>query len=282
MCAPTISFLLRGMNEFIQDEVFEELVEEGIEYFVAFGTAFLLLWVVAKPFIKHRKIQEKQRAGPRQWGEEVLWSLVAMIGATMLGLSLLWTETVSPIIDLSRNSWLVGALGFFVMLVVNDTWFYWLHRWLHTNKWAFRKVHWIHHGSRDVTPLAGQRFHPVELFLIPVPSAFLPILFQLSDPWYFASFLFSVLNNIYAHGGFELLPTSWEKIPILRHKTTSLHHNMHHDRVRGNYALYFTWWDKVMGTEFDDYAEVRSALNDRIKGRVPTDPPRAQSLNEAH
>lgn len=262
------------MNEWIQDEIFEELMEEGIEYVIAFGTAFLLLWVVFKPLLRRRKIQETQRAGPRQWGEEVMWSLIAMIGATMLGLSLLWTETVNPVFDLSASPWYVGAIGLFVVLVVNDTWFYWFHRWLHDNQWAYRKIHLIHHGSQDVTPLAGQRFHPVELFLIPLPNAFLPIFFLLGDSWYFAGFAVSLLNNIYAHGGFELLPTFWERIPLLRHKTTSLHHNMHHDRVRGNYALYFTWWDKWMGTEFANYDDVRAELNDRIKRR----PQRAESV----
>jgi ring-1,2-phenylacetyl-CoA epoxidase subunit PaaE len=28
---------------------------------------------------------------------------------------------------------------------------------------------------------------------------------------------------------------------------------MHHQLFNGNYALYFTWWDKWMGTEFKDY-----------------------------
>ncbi len=253
------------MNDFIQDEIFEELIEEAVEYSVVFGGAFLLLWVLAKPLLRHRKIQETQRAGPRQWLDEVWWSLVAAVGSTLLGLSLLWTETVSPVVDLSTSPWFVGALGFFAMLFASDAWFYWFHRWLHTNRWAYRKVHLIHHGSKDVTPLAGQRFHPVELFLIPLPNAILPMVFLLDERWYVAGFVFSLLNNIYAHGGFELLPTFWEKLPILRYKTTSLHHNMHHDRVRGNYALYFTWWDRWMGTEFDDCAEVRSELNERIK-----------------
>jgi sterol desaturase/sphingolipid hydroxylase (fatty acid hydroxylase superfamily) len=33
---------------------------------------------------------------------------------------------------------------------------------------------------------------------------------------------------------------------------------MHHQLFNGNYALYFTWWDKWMGTEFKDY-ETRHA-----------------------
>jgi sterol desaturase/sphingolipid hydroxylase (fatty acid hydroxylase superfamily) len=42
-------------------------------------------------------------------------------------------------------------------------------------------------------------------------------------------------------------------IDVPKLKTTSTHHNMHHQLFNGNYALYFTWWDKWMGTEFKDY-----------------------------
>jgi sterol desaturase/sphingolipid hydroxylase (fatty acid hydroxylase superfamily) len=27
------------------------------------------------------------------------------------------------------------------------------------------------------------------------------------------------------------------------------HHHFHHARNRGNYGLYFSWWDKLCGTE---------------------------------
>lgn len=257
------------MYEFIADELFEESLEEAVEYIVAFGGAFVLLWLIFGRFLRRRKIQEARTAGPKEWAGEVAWSAVGMVGATLLGLSLIWTESVSSLIDLSDRSWVVNAAGFFVMLVVADTWFYWLHRWLHTNRWAYRKIHLIHHGSRDVTPLAGQRFHPVELFLIPLPNTILPMVFLLNESWYAVGFVFSLANNIYAHGGYELLPTFWERIPVLRYKTTSLHHNMHHERVRGNYALYFTWWDRWMRTEFDDYEVVRTELHNRIKRTQP-------------
>lgn len=257
------------MIDFIQSYLAEELVEEAVEYTVIFGGAFLLLWFVLRPLIRHRKIQETQRAGPRQWLDEVMWSGIAMVVSTALGLSLVWTERVSPLVDLSSSPWYVGVVGLFVALFVVDTWFYWLHRLLHQNKWLYRNVHLIHHGSRDTTPLTGQRFHPLELFLITVPNAFLPLIFLLDDRYYVAAFIFSLVNNVYAHGGFELLPTLWERIPLLRHKTTSLHHNMHHDRVRGNYALYFTWWDRLMDTEFSDYEQVRSDFHDRIRRDSP-------------
>lgn len=254
------------MIDFLVQDVYAEMVEESIEYLVLFGGAFLLLWLVFPRLLKHRKIQEKRRAGPKQWGQEVLWSAIAELGGLFLGLSLLWTESVDPLIDASAASWPVAVGGLAAILVVIDTWFYWLHRGLHENRFLYRNVHRIHHGSVDVTPLAGNRFHPVELFLITLPNAFLPLL-VLFSPWvYVAAFATSLLNNAYAHCGYELLPTFWNRIPILKHKTTSQHHNMHHQRSQGNYALYFTWWDQLMGTEFADFDQRQDALNERIRG----------------
>ncbi|GAB4400901.1 MAG: ferredoxin--NADP reductase [Microscillaceae bacterium] len=62
-----------------------------------------------------------------------------------------------------------------------------------------------------------------------------------------------MLNNVLAHLGYEVYPQGWVKLPLLQFKTASTHHNMHHQLFNGNYALYFTWWDKWMGTEFKDY-----------------------------
>ena len=33
----------------------------------------------------------------------------------------------------------------------------------------------------------------------------------------------------------------------------STHHDLHHATARSNYGLYFTWWDRWMGTEHPDY-----------------------------
>lgn len=259
------------MIDFFIQDVYAELTEEAVEYGVLFGGSFVLLWLVFAKTLRHRKIQEHRRAGPKQWAQEVLWSMIAELGGLFLGLSLLWTDSVQPLLDASASHWLVSAVGLFAILVIIDTWFYWLHRALHDNRFLYRHVHLIHHRSVDVTPLAGNRFHPLELFLITMPNALLPLLILFS-PWvYVAAFAVSLLNNVYAHCGYELLPTVWSRIPILRHKTTSLHHNMHHERSRGNYALYFTWWDRAMGTEFADFDERQQALNSRIRRTATVD-----------
>jgi sterol desaturase/sphingolipid hydroxylase (fatty acid hydroxylase superfamily) len=32
-----------------------------------------------------------------------------------------------------------------------------------------------------------------------------------------------------------------------------VHHDLHHSEGRHNFGLYFTWWDRMMGTEHPDY-----------------------------
>jgi Delta7-sterol 5-desaturase len=39
--------------------------------------------------------------------------------------------------------------------------------------------------------------------------------------------------------------------------TTATHHDLHHSGGFGsNYGLYFTWWDRMMGTEHPRYREI--------------------------
>jgi sterol desaturase/sphingolipid hydroxylase (fatty acid hydroxylase superfamily) len=64
-----------------------------------------------------------------------------------------------------------------------------------------------------------------------------------------------LINNVLAHMGYEVYPKSWIKIPLIKYKTASTHHNMHHEQFNGNYGLYFTFWDKLMGTEVKDYSK---------------------------
>jgi hypothetical protein len=44
---------------------------------------------------------------------------------------------------------------------------------------------------------------------------------------------------------------------------TSTHHNMHHSKPGGHYGLYFTWWDKLTNTEFNDYHETFEKLTNK-------------------
>jgi sterol desaturase/sphingolipid hydroxylase (fatty acid hydroxylase superfamily) len=75
-----------------------------------------------------------------------------------------------------------------------------------------------------------------------------------------------IIRNAMGHSGVEFHPRQWVDTP-LDLMTTTTHHDMHHQKFNGNYGLYFTWWDRWMGTEFPGY---KQAFQQAIAGnRVP-------------
>lgn len=137
----------------------------------------------------------------------------------------------------------------------------------------FRHVHQVHHQSIDPSPLAAFSFHPLEA----VAEAGIYVLLSFLLPVHlFALFGFQVLStllNVLGHLGYEIYPAWFTRNRPGSWKTTSTHHNMHHARFRGNYGLYFTWWDTWMGTEFSDYTQAVGEIHQRKAADATTQVP---------
>jgi Fatty acid hydroxylase superfamily len=58
-----------------------------------------------------------------------------------------------------------------------------------------------------------------------------------------------------SHLGYEFLPRCLLRIPLLRWINTSTFHNLHHTSFKGNYALMFRFWDRVLGTELTEIVQ---------------------------
>jgi lathosterol oxidase len=84
--------------------------------------------------------------------------------------------------------------------------------------------------------------YPIFLFTIPIHYLHFIIFF-----------LFSIIYNVYGHLGFELYPAGFNRTSIGKWINTSVSHNQHHQYFKGNYGLYFTFWDRMMGTLRTDY-----------------------------
>jgi lathosterol oxidase len=46
---------------------------------------------------------------------------------------------------------------------------------------------------------------------------------------------------------------------------TSVNHNQHHQFFKGNYGLYFLWWDRWMGTLRKDYDRRFDEVSERTE-----------------
>jgi sterol desaturase/sphingolipid hydroxylase (fatty acid hydroxylase superfamily) len=62
-------------------------------------------------------------------------------------------------------------------------------------------------------------------------------------------------KNAWGHSGHEFRPARRNGNPWVDIVTVNTHHDLHHTAVKGNYGVYFTFWDRLMGTEVPTYHE---------------------------
>jgi sterol desaturase/sphingolipid hydroxylase (fatty acid hydroxylase superfamily) len=67
--------------------------------------------------------------------------------------------------------------------------------------------------------------------------------------------LHQITRNVLGHMGHELAWPGFTRSRLTGWLTTTTHHDLHHSQGRYNYGLYFTWWDRMMGTEHPRYHE---------------------------
>ena len=150
--------------------------------------------------------------------------------------------------------WVYVIVSLAAMLIGHDAYFYWTHRAMH-HRWLFRWVHRTHHKSVTPTAFAAYSFAVPEAI---VQSAFMPIWLLLVPMHATALFAFvtiMIVRNVMGHCGFEVHPRGMASSRWLGWLTTTTHHDLHHSTMNHNFGLYFTWWDRWLGTEHPDYVE---------------------------
>lgn len=226
---------------------------DTLRYLVAAALVSATLGALSREWLARRRIQPR-RASAHDIRREIAWSLLttavyASVGLATLSLQLGGYLRIYQ--DPALWGWTYTLLNLPLLLVLHDTYFYWVHRLMHVPR-LFRHLHRVHHLSRTPTAWAAYAFAPGEALLmtlfVPLVSAVLPV-------HELALFLFlavMILRNAMGHCGIEFHPRWWIDSP-LDVLTTVTHHDLHHQRFHGNYGLYFTWWDRWMGTEMTDY-----------------------------
>lgn len=230
---------------------------------------YFVFWKFFKNKIKNFRIQLYQRADAAQIKSEI----INAIGTTLMGaffgsiVYFLSTHGYTKVYsDINAHHKFFAYAGFFVLLIVDDTWFYWSHRLLHHPK-IYKYVHAVHHKSIDVTPYTSLSFHPLEAFI----ATFWILPFSFIFPMYLPALgvlqLYGLYDNMKSHLGYEFFPTKFNK-SWLRFLSTSTYHNMHHSKFNCNYGVHFRFWDKIMGTEFKEYEQEYNSIKNRANGIV--------------
>jgi lathosterol oxidase len=64
--------------------------------------------------------------------------------------------------------------SFLWLILLHDTWFYWIHRMMH-HPLLYKKIHLIHHKSTNPSPFAAFAFHPLEAIVEALIFPLLPL-----------------------------------------------------------------------------------------------------------
>jgi sterol desaturase/sphingolipid hydroxylase (fatty acid hydroxylase superfamily) len=188
----------------------------------------------------------------KQMRAEIRWSLLSagIYGAPAGVLAWGWQHHGWTRVYEDWNAyplWLT-PLSVLAYLILHDTWFYWTHRWMHIPA-LFRAAHAVHHDSRPPTAWAAMSFHPWEALSGAVVIPALVLLIPIHVSGLAVVLTIMTIMGVGNHMGWEMFPRWLVHGPAGRWLITATHHQKHHDAYRGNYGLYFRFWDRLCGTD---------------------------------
>ncbi|KAG8828563.1 hypothetical protein FRC19_003902 [Serendipita sp. 401] len=141
----------------------------------------------------------------------------------------------------------------FIMLVVREMLFYYIHRLFHTKR-LYPYIHKIHHRFTAPCALAAQYAHPFEHIVCNVAPIFLPGALMKSHVLTFWVFLAAMLiETSTVHSGYDFWPHLAEK------------HDRHHEVFMWNYGASLDWFDWLHGTKEKTKAKNTTTGGKQIK-----------------
>ncbi len=213
-----------------------------------FGFFLSLISIHSKYLYKYR-IQKRKIKSSTFYNRLplILFNIVLLILVSSVGLYYLY-----PLFDASIDFTILTILiQLLVILFIDDLYFYFLHAWMHKNQYILNKIHRIHHKAISPFALEYIYVHPLEWimgYLGPFIAIFLISIFTPVN--ILAFWLYQLIRNIHeldVHSGFKSFFSKW--IPFWGE---SEHHDLHHEKLNGNYATTFTLWDKLFKTKIED------------------------------
>ena len=153
-------------------------------------------------WIRRRNIPgNRSDAGRRR--KEIKWAVVSSVIFSILAALtyLAYQQGVTRIYtDVETFGITYFLFSVILILFLYETYYYWLHRWMHTPR-IFRIVHRVHHESVHTSVFTSFSFHPLEAIL---QFIFLPVV-VIAIPVHFAAIaivlLLMTISAVVNHGG---------------------------------------------------------------------------------
>ncbi|MEI2384087.1 sterol desaturase family protein [Breoghania sp. JC706] len=234
--------------------------------FLYFVTGWVLVAIQNR--YPERRIQQNRR-GEKRMRREIRQSVISLLvtdGCLAGGLFLQYRgfTLVEPL----ALSWWSVPLMFVVSIVVFDAWFYWMHRFMHTK--LMYRFHAEHHRSVAPTVWSTYSDDLVDAFVMQCYYLWAPLVMPIPALVLVGHRLYDHFNGTIGHSGFEFWASPASRAPSPMVCVTF--HDQHHSRFRYNFANFFSFWDRAMGTidpKYDEAVKGFERLGARKDGASP-------------
>lgn len=245
----------------------KSLPVDFLRYMLVAVPVFILLYLWKGQPLVGRRIFTDDRQTRRQFavefGRSMLTVLVFSIVGALVGMATAHGYT-RIYLNLADYGTAYAVFSFAAAVVLHDAYFYWTHRLMHWRP-LFRMFHLAHHRSVQPSPLAAYSFALPEILIEAAVFPIVLVLVPMHPLAIFAWMIFMIVKNVIGHAGFELYPRGFAASAFTGWNTTVTHHELHHRHLRGNYGLYFTWWDRWMKTERPEYLATFAEVTTRSR-----------------
>ena len=243
-----------------------------LRYLIPASIAFVVIWGVLRQRLRRRKVQAGFPAARNLWREFRYSMLTVVIFSANGILVVAGMESGHSLYygEIAEYGWLYWGFSLVAIIVLHDTYFYWTHRMMHHPR-LYKFFHRLHHRSHNPSPWAAYSFAPAEAAVHAVFLSLLIWMMPLHGSAIYIFLIHMIVRNVLGHTGFELFPRCFVRLPLAGALTTVTHHDMHHSNPRGNFALYFTWWDRIIRTEHSAYCDTFERVTDCPTCRIVKD-----------
>ncbi|KAG6334435.1 hypothetical protein ID866_4656 [Astraeus odoratus] len=144
--------------------------------------------------------------------------------------------------------WGIPAAQVIFALFIIDTWQYFLHRLMHSNKFLYKQLHAVHHRLYVPYAFGALYNHPLEgLILDTCGAAFAEYLAGLSVRQAMFLFAFSTCKTVDDHCGYSF---PFDPLQMFSANNAD-YHDIHHQAIGIKYNFsqpFFVHWDVILGT----------------------------------
>ncbi|CAL0318254.1 unnamed protein product [Lupinus luteus] len=208
---------------------------------------YVVLGLFSESYRLHTK-QEEDEKNLASKGAVVKGVLLQQVVQAVVA-TLLFAVTGNDSQETNQNiSLLVSARQFVIAMLVIDTWQYFMHRYMHHNKFLYKHIHSQHH--RLIVPYSfGALYnHPLEgLILDTIGGALSFLISGMSPRISIFFFSFATIKTVDDHCGLWLPGNLFH----IFFNNNSAYHDVHHQLFGNKYNYsqpFFVMWDKILGT----------------------------------